>query len=200
MTRPDQCFHLFMENISVAFLIQYLTASYTANMLLFVSKCFEPETSLFPTPLTSSLGFTFSQSGISSCTLPPHTHSVDPKLHPVSGKEWGWGLGKTQCKSSKNNFYPLVASRSHEIQGTWAASKSSVSIWGRSAPMHHFVLYSIQACQSQAHIHILTTPRAQHHRFPSWSGYFVVLLCSLEWSSFCTTMSLVGQANKLCSS
>ena len=85
MKGPDWCFRLFMENVGAAFLIQYLTPPQTVNILPFVTKCFEPETSMFLTTLTSPVGFTFSQSGVSSCTPPlPLTASADPKLPPVS--------------------------------------------------------------------------------------------------------------------
>lgn len=151
---PHWCFHLFIENVGIAFLIQYSTASQTLKMLLFVTKFSEPETSMLPTSLISPLGFPFSQSGISSCTLPPVTPSANAKQHPVSGKEWG-------------------TSDAVHLGYKFTISQTRVWVRWRSAHMRPF-------CSLFNQVLPVTRPQSHHHCFPCsapWMIFLVWVFC-----------------------
>lgn len=116
---PDWCFHLFMENVAVAFLIQYLIPSQTVKMLPFVTT---------PHPL-ASLSFKVASHLV---LLPSSQPQLILSPTQSQGRSEVESWGKTQStqqwifRSSENNSHSLVASRPYQIQGTWAAGVLSV--------------------------------------------------------------------------
>lgn len=129
MKWPDWCHPLFMENVSVAFVIWYLTTPpQTIKTLPFIIKYFEPETSMPPGTLTPPLCLSSSQSGILSDPL-PSAHSPQPSLREGARLRPGarqpvYSAPRSECKSKSP---PLTASTGpHEC--TWPAGLLSLRL------------------------------------------------------------------------
>lgn len=98
-----------------------LTPFPTVKTLPFITKYFEPETSMLPIPLTSP------PRGIPSCTLTLFQSQGSSEPQNWARQPMAQGTQQWTFRSSKNKSHPLMASKGpHKRQCTWPAGLLSL--------------------------------------------------------------------------